>query len=247
MSDPSVTTNPQLKSGLKSKCTTTTQCLQSRGEEGVLLQSILFVVCVGSGSDFGVAQSLSWFVLYPKAEPSSGFAQGGLEEVGLTPPCPESHVWSSWAPLLIGTQVHFYSVPLSTLPSSFLSACPTVPSTNPSLSCCGSALNSHWNLSLPFPHASFPPLPLLPVIYVPPAPLHWHRWDFTSKQSSTVYHFPLISRLSPRVTQPRGTQVIPPAPSHGIPPHACLWEIPTFWMSVCALGDWRICLQCAKM
>lgn len=50
-----------------------------------------------------------------------------------------------------------------------------------------------------------------------------------------MFHYvpvPLISKLSPRVTQLPGTQVISPAPSHGIP---SIWEIPTTSnrMSVC--------------
>lgn len=36
-----------------------------------------------------------------------------------------------------------------------------------------------------------------------------------------MYQFPLISKLSPRLTQLLGMQVISPAPSHGIPPQ-CL-------------------------
>ena len=129
----------------------------------------------------------------------------GLEgRVGLTHALSENHVWSSFVLPLIWISLsekkdRFLICSPSTVLSSFLSPGPDAAAYHSTQKLSLWRLWSAFRVESAFqcsamPHASSPPLLILPIIYV--LLLHWHRWDFTFKQFHCV-PVPPVSKSQP--------------------------------------------------
>lgn len=119
-----------------------------------------------------------------------------LHRVGLSHALSEKHIWSSCLLPLIWISLNknkdrFLICSLSTLLSSFLSPSPDAAAYYSTRNLSPRRFWSAFRLESAFqcsamPCASFPPLLILPVIYV--LLLHWHGWDFIFKQ---FHHVPV--------------------------------------------------------